>query len=317
MTSTKVKPAKPREDNLNPTHKPSVPSMDTFFIKLPFAFPVSESNGRKINDILGFSLRQQKDDKISDNAEFIVLVIHQCLEAIGVEARIVFGERTIQPQTNYRPHVWLMIQGYIVDNTYVKELQNHNITYIEDNFQQCYRECEYDKNLLKQTPSIESLDIDHYSFKKRLNFFIHQPNKGLALGLNREQSYNYYFAMIRHMYDEYKVSIKGIDPRVRYMCWYCERYPKNGINFITDVLRQGTSDDQLTETKSATSWQFQHCSQCMVASYCDRECQMKDWAEIHQITCISRGSMNLSPLPDLPPYSSETKKNILSSVSHF
>ncbi|KAK6970748.1 hypothetical protein BgiMline_026431 [Biomphalaria glabrata] len=270
-------------------------TLSAFFTRQPFAISSSCSNSTKINPLLSFSLNQQKDEDISRDPGFISLVIHRCLETIGIKSKVVFGERKSDNTHSFEPHVWLVIDGNIIDNCYIEDICETSVRYLQDNVHQCYKECEPDLSILKDIKSIEPA----VNLKKCLYFYIKKPDHALALSLNREQYYNYYFAMIRYMHEHHNAAITGVDPRVRYICWYCERYPKGGKNFISDILVQEIDADQWVDSSCSSSWKFFHCKQCMVASYCDKSCQRNDWNEIHNITCLPRGSVCQSPLsPD-------------------
>ncbi|KAH9519254.1 hypothetical protein Btru_075061 [Bulinus truncatus] len=275
--------------------KSNVHSMATIFTKQPFVVTGSNSNTVIINQLLNFSLSKQIEEDFLDDPGFITLVIQRCFETIGIKSRIAYGERKSSCNSNFKPHVWLIIEENIVDNCFIRDLCDKTMKFIEDNIHQCYKECELDSSVLKDC----TLSDTNSNLKKCLYFYLKKPDRAFALSLNREQCYNYYFAMIRFMYDYHKVSFKGIDPRVRYICWYCERYPKNGKNFITDILMDELSEDQWVESTCSSSWRFFHCKECMVANYCDKSCQNSDWNEIHSITCLPRGSVCQSPLePD-------------------
>lgn len=262
----------------------------------PFSLPVTESNQQKageINDLLKFSLGQQIDDDVSDSAGFVVVLMHRCLDAICVDNQINYGRRHINGESS--PHMWLNIDGNVIDNTYSMELYGLSAEYLCKNTPECYEICEFSypesQNIQHENDTDENTAAVTEIIGSRFNFCSKEPDRTLALGLNKEQLFNYYFAMIRYIYDTHGVSIIGIDPKIRFMCWHCERYPESGRKFLTDVV--GLSNVNKTNTLSKITWKFQQCGQCMVANYCSLRCQREDWINNHNITCLSRGSVYL------------------------
>lgn len=266
-----------------PACKSNPPSAKVVFSNPPFVYAGSGALEEKINEILKFSLQQQRDDEISDSNGFVTIVLHRCFTAIGIETRIVYGERRVDMKKSW-PHVWLRIKDFIIDNSNINNLEESNILYMQTNIEECYKECELDTN---SQQSSRLLNV-----KQQIKLFVQESDMALALSLNHEHYYNYYFAMIRHMYDEYKVSMIGIDPNVRYICWGCRKYPRQGVGFVSDILKE---DVPLEETNHMTSWRFLNCSRCMVASFCSHKCQNENWKEAHRFTCLPRGSVCLPP----------------------
>uniref|UniRef100_A0A0B6YBE9 MYND-type domain-containing protein n=1 Tax=Arion vulgaris TaxID=1028688 RepID=A0A0B6YBE9_9EUPU len=282
----------------------NVSNMSTEWNTLPFAFPITEENHQRaeiINEILTFSMLQQKEDEVSNNAGFVVILVSRCLNAIGIDNQIDSGYRHTHGDTF--PHMWLIIDGCVIDNTYIKDLPEQSTKYLCKTTPKCYESYEFSFSEthmpnLKLNATNVAMGMTNSVLKGRIHFYTSKPNRALALGLNREQLFNYYFAMIRHMYDIYKVCITGIDPKIRFVCWWCEQYPKLGKHFLSEI--GGPCDIKETNTSSKLTWKFSHCSRCMVANYCSLKCQKSDWTDNHNIICLSRGSVYLPPLGDIP-----------------
>ncbi|BFZ22500.1 hypothetical protein BsWGS_25539 [Bradybaena similaris] len=289
----------------DPQPTKSTPPMSTEWNVLPFAFPVKEGDEErceKINEILMFSLKQQKENEVSDITGFVTIVISRCLEAVGVSNQVDCGYRHIV-EGSY-PHMWLVVDGYVIDNTYIKDLQALSLKHICKNTPKCYESCDFSKKPnLKSSSATNDTTTTRFKTKTRIDFYLRNSDKALAIGLNKWQSFNYYFSMIRYMYDNHRCCIVGIDPKVRSVCWWCDCYPKSGRAFLSDIVRP--SDFKETDTSSKVTWQFQHCSHCTVANYCSERCQKADWLDNHHITCFSRDSAHLPPLSD-NPYNADT-----------
>ena len=221
-----------------------VKPMATDFTKLPFALPKKAENQEIVNKILRYSLKQQKDDDISDNTALVTHLISRCLNAAGIDHRIAYGYRRTHPTARDKenpmrfsvcPHVWLVIKDHIIDNTYIKNMPEKNCKYLCDNTPGCYQESNYN------TPSeiAEHCPVEcrpRAAMKKKIEFCMRRPDLGFALGHNNEHFYNYFFAMIRFMFEEFDVSVVGIDPSVRFMCWCCENYPANAKDLYSDAV---------------------------------------------------------------------------------
>lgn len=278
---------------------------------LPVSLPVTDYNrqrAEKVNGILTFSLVQQIKNGVSDSPGFVVIVISRCLGAIGVKSQIRSGLRHTNEGSS--PHVWLDIDGYVIDNTFSKDLRIEAVQYLFNNAPICYEICEFScpESHKMQFELDNAADaVEKASIIKRncFNFYTRKHDKTLALGLNKKHMFNYYFAMIRHLNDVYGVSIIGIDPKIRFMCWRCELYPES-IYFLTNLAK--SDDIKGTKASSETYWKFRKCGKCMVANYCSFQCQRDDWGDNHNITCLSRGSGRLPPLSNIPLLTDPPKK---------
>ncbi|CAG5118162.1 unnamed protein product [Candidula unifasciata] len=297
----------------------NTPSMSTDWNVLPFAYPENEQNQQKsktINEILRFSLKQQKEDEITNNSGFVTVVVSRCLEAASMWNSVVCGIR--HTHNSLQPHMWIDIDGYIIDNTYIKDFPAENLMFLCENTPKCYDRCDFShlkayEAIPKQQSAADTMKAAGIIPRKRIDFYDYKPDQALAIGLNREQSFNYYFAMIRYMYDKFGVSVAGIDPKIRSVCWWCGCYPRAGKPFLSDIQIPDEDVSNIppninvsfprfkeTDSPSKVTWKFPHCSRCTVAQYCSPECQKTDWLENHAINCFSRGSMYLPPFGDVP-----------------
>lgn len=296
--------------------------MQTDFKKLPFVLPKKVEDHEKINKVLRFNLRQQSADEISDMTSVVTHLVSCCLNAINVVHRIAFGFRRTFPVNepedendmdfSVAPHVWLVIKNYIVDVTYMLVMPEKNCKYVFDNYPGCYQEVvNYNDPSVNVQNDVPTGCPRINQMKEQIDFCTKWPDKALALNHNNEHFYNYFFSMVRYMYEEHGVIVKGIDPKIRLMCWCCESYPQNGRNpFHSDTLAlrngegpgnsseegNGSSEEQkCSQNHSSKSWRFLQCGRCMVASYCSEACQKRHWRSIHQSTCTRRGTIILHP----------------------
>ncbi|RUS79098.1 hypothetical protein EGW08_013151 [Elysia chlorotica] len=294
-----------------PRSKSEKQTMPTDFVKPPFALPEHVEDHQRINRILRYSLRQQKEDEISDNAAIVTFLISRCLTAASIPHRVVCGYRRVYPDDcsnnnpmpfPVSPHVWLVIKDHIIDNTYIKIMPEWMCNYLHDHISDCYDETDNEFNgASKLQDEVPSICIPRGFMKKKIQFCLRRPDMALALGHNNEHFYNFFFSMIRHIYETYGATVKGIDPTTRLICWRCESYPETGKGLYSDALAHSGQDCLDVELKSvpsssSTTWRFLQCSRCMVANYCSVECQSQDWWEIHEYLCLSRGSVFLPPI---------------------
>ena len=230
----------------NSISKSDKQQMPTDLNKLPFVLPKNVDGHEKINNILKYSLHQQKVEEISDNAAIVTLVVSRCLAAADINHKVVYGYRKVHHDSNssdnplpfaVAPHVWMVIKDYIIDNAYIKKMPERTCNYLHDHMPGCYEESNNEFNeLLALQSEIPDACRPRGMMKKRITFSMRHPDMALALGHNNEHFYNYFFSMIRHMYEEHKVTVKGIDPTIRLICWGCESYPQNGIHLYSDTL---------------------------------------------------------------------------------
>ncbi|GFO48438.1 hypothetical protein PoB_007494300 [Plakobranchus ocellatus] len=301
----------------------------------PFSLPVEVENHKKINDILHFSLRQQKEEEISDNSAIVSHLVSRCLAAAGIQNRVAYGYRRARQTSSSTPkdaksnqdghevcllaktpHVWLTIQGHVIDNTYCKDLPIECRRYLSEHASKCYEEAklEYTNSVENFGAnaglwSVESVEKVRTVMKKRIEFCMRHPDMALALGHNNEHFYNYFFAMIRYMYEEFGVSVSGIDSNIRLICWWCDSYPQRGKDLYSDTLalrlnNAGSASEESEQIStvnslSTNSWRFLQCGRCMVANYCSQNCQRHDWADNHHATCLPRGSVSLPPISNI------------------
>ena len=73
----------------------------------------------KINDIMNKSWIIQKGLRVTNACLVVNLVLHRCLKAIGVHANKIYGVYIGHLKL---PHVWLDIEGHVVDNIFVEDL---------------------------------------------------------------------------------------------------------------------------------------------------------------------------------------------------
>ncbi|XP_005102853.1 uncharacterized protein LOC101858424 [Aplysia californica] len=275
---------------------------------LPYRYPETEENHEAINDLLEYSLEQQREFEISDNAGFVVTVLHRCLNALNVQNSVVHGYRDLNGVDI--PHMWLEIKQYYIDNSFLRDICKSSVEYLRRTYPRCYKISLFKTSDPPPIPTGETIyetkETRNYLRKNRIAFYAELPDYGLAQSFNREQSYNFYFAMVRYMFDKHQVSFQGIDPQIRYICWRCKKFPKAGLPHLSHIItpesgQEYESDSDIPQVSSngGSSWRFLQCPRCMVASYCSRRCQEADWAGKHVINCLSRGSVYLPRLGDI------------------
>lgn len=253
---------------------------------LPFAVPKSEKDHEKINCLLRYCKEQQREFDITNRPGFVEIILHRCLQALGVKSTVLYGYRDVSGPTS-QAHVWLKINEHYIDNAYWGCCKD-SARYLQQHYPHCYTPCQSFERTKPPHPRISECEYK----KKRIEFFAANPDCGLALCLNREQSYNFFFAMIRYMFDEHKVYVQGIAPQIRYHCWRCFKFPKAGLSHLSNIMDDDSEnedcEDNISPAPGGASWKFLQCPSCMVASYCSRKCQVEDYALGHGINCLPK-----------------------------
>lgn len=210
--------------------------METSYSCPPFAFPLSYENQVSVNKILQYSLSWQAEEDISDCSAFICYVIHICLKTIRITSRLDRGIRR-GIGCDATPHMWIVIEDVIIDNCYSKLVTKQHVKILEKKHPKPYEK----RNFLYSDSDLKVKDKEKLKvlkMKKLIDMFILFPNKAMAICLNREDLTNYFFYMIRFMWETFQVNISGIDPKVRYQCWECGNNPPLSNRHLNDIFPQ-------------------------------------------------------------------------------
>lgn len=234
------------------------------FAEFPFGVPQTVKNAEKINDILKTSFHMQGTLRVTNACAIVNLVLNRCLEAVGVKATLVYGVHqpngVIDPEGIHLPHVWLNIEGNIVDNTSVEDIPQ--LIFIKTK-----RFGKYTQKSVQDTDSLYMGDhvtkqhgiVDHDV--SQFEWLLSNSNKALALSRNKNQLDQYFRLMIQYVFSKFKEEVNDISESVFNNCWNCNK-----------------SDPSLKV-----------CSACKVSKYCSRICQKKD-RKNHKTVCLPPNS---------------------------
>lgn len=159
------------------------------FGEFPFGVPNNVKNSEKINNILKKSFNIQSMAHMSNEYLIVNFVIIRCLNAIGVNSKLVYGD----------DYVWLIIEDNIVDNTYIEDIPI--LTFIKM------------KQIKKYTPKPQ----------EQFEWMIKNNNKILAISLNNPQIDKYFSLMIIYVYSTYNVQVFYISENAFNNCWECDK----------------------------------------------------------------------------------------------
>ena len=229
------------------------------FIKFPFGLPPVSSKAKFVNSILKDSYNLQKQLLVTNACAFVNIILQRCFKAVDIETKIIYG---ILDYGDYLiPHVWLTIDGKIVDNTYVMHIPEYQFVinkstakYIDEEPSESNNKC-----FLGDEETRSKGNDDHNI--KLFKWFLNNQDQALAMSFNKLQIQHYYKMMTRFMKGKYNVTVPSFVPSDHY-CWKCQ---KEGM-----LLKS--------------------CARCKVSKYCNKQCQKTDWKEIHKIVCLEPNS---------------------------
>ena len=223
------------------------------FYSFPFGIPVQSPHSTKLAWILEKSLNIQAKHMVSNACLQVSIFLQRWIKAIGINSQMIYG---IHHYDMNIPHVWLEVDGYIVDNTYLKDAEMDDFILMKKGGKY-KRWHEVEGDLFLGDEYTRSLRIPDHN----VSFFkwgFSNVEKLLAMSYNSDPLSQYFRELESEIELEYEVYVPEITNR---SCWHCG---KNG-----DGLKK--------------------CTRCKVALYCGRNCQRQDWRAIHKQVCIPPG----------------------------
>ena len=222
------------------------------FSKYPFGVPIDVKNAEKINDIMNKSWKTQKSLGVGNACLIVNCVLHRCLKAIGVHANkingVLYGVHEYNTENLKLAHVWLDIEGHVVDNTFVEEISEPLLITMKESLTYTATSVKEEEGLfLGDHVTRQRLGIDDHNVAK-FEWMLLNEDKGLALSKNKPEFWQYFKMMTEYMLHKYKANVEQVSETVVTNCWGCNR-----------------SDLDLKV-----------CGDCKIAKYCSRECQKKD-----------------------------------------
>ena len=164
------------------------------FSNYPFGVPVDVKNAEKINDIMNKSWKTQKSLRVGNACLIVNCVLHRCLKAIGVHANKIYGVHEYDTENLKLAHVWLDIEGHVVDNTFVEKIPEPLLITMKES-------CTYTATSVKEEEDLYLGDhvtqrhgIDDHDVTQ-FEWMLLNGDKSLALSKNKPQ-FGQYFKMM-------------------------------------------------------------------------------------------------------------------------
>ena len=228
------------------------------YTKPPMGVTKNIARYKDIRTLLKDSMSLQKELCVSNACSKICVILQQCLSAIGVQSRPVYGIMEFNTLDIKIPHVWLVIQNEVVDNTY-----QHIAMKNEEVFLELLSESRYIEKDPANDPDVflgDDFSRGHGISDHNISITqwdVDNPDKSLAILQNAGHLRLYHERMRAIVLSKFHVTIPE-RPIVNESCWTC------GLN--------------TSELKT--------CSRCKVARYCSQRCQKDGWKRLYKNICI-------------------------------
>ncbi|XP_061184709.1 uncharacterized protein LOC133192723 [Saccostrea echinata] len=235
--------------------------MDFNFTKSPFGVPDDITRAKDIRELLSTSMGLQKSLRVSNACSKINLILHRCLTAMGIQSRIVYGILDAQHHGGIKlAHVWLDVQGHVVDNTFVEDFSSEQLFLLKTKAMFVEKNPEEENDLYLGDEVTENLGVGDHVIKA-FRWDLQNPEKALAIMQNKIQLKSYFQKIKAYVSLKFSVSVNEPSTQTTSQCWEC------GKKSSHNVLKK--------------------CSRCKVAVYCSKDCQKRDWMNIHKELCLS------------------------------
>ena len=225
------------------------------FTERPFGVPKSVSDSAKINEILEKSFAYQKMFGVSNACGFVTIILKHCFAAAGISMNLVYG--TYEVMGVCAPHMWLDVQGHIVDNTYVEDIPEEVFNNFKTKMAKYSATLDDDTSLFLGDEYTNAIGLDNHSIKG-FKWYLQNQDKVLLMHKNKISLRSYYQSLVKLMKEEYDIVVPDIPNN---KCWSCDAEGPEGL-------------------------ELKKCTRCKFALYCNRKCQEKDWKRIHKELCL-------------------------------
>ena len=200
------------------------------------------------------------------------------MKALGIESHVICGSLLLKEspsQASYQaalPHVFLQINGKIIDNTYVhideSADEQENLHNFFESLSKIRRPDAYNCSLPSETNLVLLGDPSENSFMElacgttKLNS--HKYLSAMMAEINCAFGTIIYDKLMRHFIETaFGVKVEPITDKMSRICWTC-----------------GLSPEHQNELKSCTKL-VNKTNKCG-AKYCGKDCQRKDWSPMHK-----------------------------------
>ena len=201
----------------------------------------------------------QRQLRLTNACAFACIILQRCFKAARIETKIIYGST---PCSNFTiPHVWLTIDGHIVDNTFIEHISEEDLLLVKSQY--CYIDkepTEYSNEYFLGDESTRRLGNEDHNIKL-FKWILTNPDKAFAISHNKPQIQDYYKMITLFMKTKYQADVLDF-AKCDSNCWGCNK-------------------DRV---------ELKKCSRCKIAKYCSKQCQKTDWKDIHKLACLLPGS---------------------------
>lgn len=228
------------------------------FCSHPFGVPRHVQGSDKINEIMKTSWEIQKQLRVTNACLIVNTVLHRCLKAVDIQSEMVYG--VYRTRHLDIPHVWLNIDGHVVDNTFVEDIPEPILITMKKTSHYIATTVRDAKDLYLGDHVTQRLGIDDHDVNQ-FEWMLSNNDKTLALSQNKLQLDQYFKMMTSFIFCRFKCEVEKISETVLINCWTCNK----------------------------TDLNLKACGDCKVAKYCDIDCQNKD-RKSHKLVCLEPNS---------------------------
>lgn len=194
------------------------------FTEFPFGLPATSTNAAMVNEILAESFRLQREIRMSNSCAFVNIILQRCFSAAKLETKLVYGTLRFPSRSIILPHVWLTIDGRIVDNTVAENMLDDRMPAELPIISRQYvsqEPTETSHDLFLGDESTRKLGIPDHDIKA-FTWGLTNPERALALARNNSHISLYYEKLTESMKKKYKVEVPKIET-FDTTCWTCQR----------------------------------------------------------------------------------------------
>jgi len=250
----------------------------------PWRLPASHREAAKINLLLEQSLLFQastlpseadvfphlKHSILSNNALEVSTLLRKCISKLNVKALVICGLFK-GPRGNAFPHVFLDIDGHIIDNSY---------THLEE----------------KWTPEMNmEAFVERFSQRKQLENYVRESPSGTKLAIIGKEFLGEKFNQMDINYLE--IVCQTEMNQDKHLAMQICKYGGNLGVFLFDLLMRnfinetyGVCLEPVEKEMAGKCWScglagedLKTCTGCKIGMYCDKNCLQDDWMDMHKL----------------------------------
>ena len=184
------------------------------FTKFPFGLPPTSVKAQVVNDILKKSFSLQRRLSMSNACAFVNTILQRCFQAAEIETDLIYG--LLDRDKYIIPHIWLIIDGNIIDNTYVMQMSENEYVKLKTTGGYINKTpSESDVRYFLGDEDTRSLGTDDHNIKL-FKWFLKNQDQALAMSFNKLQIKQYYKMLTYFMKAKYNVAVPHFLPSDNY-----------------------------------------------------------------------------------------------------